>query len=203
MTERRKERVMIMTEDEDVVASQGDLRVILRREEYADNPREAFDQTCNVVMVPSSYCPPDKDGGPFAEQWRRLTDGHRTRDAVLIFERYVAINEGRTLYDTPYDGPSCIWYTTPYLRRNGKWVWPQEPTADEMDALLRAERDEYRAWAEGDVWGWEVQRSVSYQRTDGQPGGEHSHWEHVDSCGGYYGRKYAEQQAREALAQRV
>lgn len=193
---------MIMTEDEDVIATQGDLRVILHRQEYVENPREDFDHICNVVMLPSrDYLPPDKDGGPYAEVWARLIDRHRHRDAVTIFQRYVAINSGRTLHDSPYDGPECVWYTTPYLRVNGKWVWgPEEPDAARMDEVLRGERDEYRAWAEGDVWAWEVQRSIAYSRADGTAGGEHSHWEHVDSCGGYYGRTYAESEAREALA---
>jgi len=63
---------------------------------------------------------------------------------------------------------------------------------------------EWRAYCEGDVWGWVVEKLVSWHTDD--PGYEdHDEWEHEDSCWGYYGSdgangKYLRDSALEALA---
>jgi len=67
-----------------------------------------------------------------------------------------------------------------------------------------ANMSEYRAYAEGDVWGWVVEKRVTWHADDPDCGDRET-WEHVDSCWGYYGRngangEYLEQCARDALA---
>jgi hypothetical protein len=59
---------------------------------------------------------------------------------------------------------------------------------------------EIRAWAEGDCWGWILEKQRHWTKTyaDGETE-QGSSWEHVDSCYGYYGRQYAAEAAEAAL----
>jgi hypothetical protein len=57
---------------------------------------------------------------------------------------------------------------------------------------------EIRAWRDGEVYGWIVEEQVIWHRADGDSG-EMETWEHLDSCWGFYGRAWAEQNALEAL----
>jgi hypothetical protein len=57
--------------------------------------------------------------------------------------------------------------------------------------------DEYRAWCEGDVYGWIVEKQVNW--TDDDADNHTQTWEEEASRWGYYGYEYAEESAREAL----
>lgn len=57
---------------------------------------------------------------------------------------------------------------------------------------------EWRAWDEGDVYGYEIQQRVRW--TTDADFEDREEWEHVDSCWGYYGSEWAEDAASEALA---
>jgi hypothetical protein len=59
-----------------------------------------------------------------------------------------------------------------------------------------AELNEWRAYVEGDVWGYVVERKVDLSMTDCDV---IESWEEVDSCWGFYGEEWAEQAAVEAL----
>ena len=66
-------------------------------------------------------------------------------------------------------------------------------TADELVAVLRAELDEYNAWATGDVYSV----IVEYAGTEDAP------WEELNSCWGHIGHDWATQAAGDALAAAV
>lgn len=55
---------------------------------------------------------------------------------------------------------------------------------------------EWRAYADGDVWGYSVEKLTHWTADDGQT---RDTWEEVDSCWGFYGREWAEEAAIEAL----
>lgn len=62
-----------------------------------------------------------------------------------------------------------------------------------------ANMDQYKAWCEGDVQGYIIEKRVTWRREDSAE--TMDTWEQVDSCWGYYGEPdYVEQVAREALA---
>jgi hypothetical protein len=58
--------------------------------------------------------------------------------------------------------------------------------------------DEYKAWCEGDCWGYAVERNVTWRRDD-EPGTTMQTWEEEDSCWGYYGSDYAREEALRAF----
>lgn len=62
--------------------------------------------------------------------------------------------------------------------------------------------EEMQAWRDGEVYGWTVQEQVTWTTTANKylPAESRQEWEEVDSCWGIYGREYAEEAAREALA---
>lgn len=81
-------------------------------------------------------------------------------------------------------------------------AWREHVGAPEYSADM----SEYRAWCEGDVWGWVVEKNVTWHTDDDYP--DMATWEHVDSCWGYYGSdgangEYLRSCAREALADAV
>lgn len=66
--------------------------------------------------------------------------------------------------------------------------------------------NEYRAWCEGDVWGWVIEKRVHWNATTDDPDFEDREsdvWEREDDCWGYYGYDYAKETALEELASHV
>lgn len=59
-----------------------------------------------------------------------------------------------------------------------------------------------QAWRDGEVYGWIVQEEVTWTTTANKylPAVSRKEWETVDACYGFYGRDYAVECAREALA---
>lgn len=199
-------------EDGEVLHQQGDrYRLRLVPHLYPENPRTAFDHLAHVVTVPHpNYLNVGPDEGPLGDAWRRIIgERHRVhgaaeRDAVEIFERYARIFHGaRTLYDSPYEGPSAVWYILP--DGIAQLAAPSAEHPDPAMACLQVERDEYRAWAEGDVWGYIIEVRETWVPVSqlGAPESERDTmqtWEEVPdgSCWGFYGYSYAEQEATEA-----
>lgn len=184
----------------EIIETRGDYRVSLYVDDTAGNPREEFDHVAHVVTVPDrSYLPPEKDGGPLAGKWQRCLDNTpRKRDATDLFERYCRTIGVLTLLDTPHDGPTTVWYLMPAE------IQEQANHGGDPVKLLEGERDEYRAWAEGSVYGYQIEHRVRWQRTnddtDTDSGPDYlDTWEFVDGIAGYYGYEDAESEARSAL----
>lgn len=117
-------------------------------------------------------------GGPKDPEWPK-------------FEKYLRAYHGVTRIVTYWS--ETYWYVT-----YDSAAWREYAGAQEGSADL----DEYKAWCEGDVWGFVIERPVTWSaqgadlpdRTTWEDAGPDSHsW-------GYYGHDYAEQSAREAFA---
>lgn len=166
-------------------------RVRLVADEGAANPREDCEQIVYAATLPHSHYIDVAEPGPLADGWERIK-GHP--DAVDIFERWARIFHGAvTLYDTPHDGPSAVWYIMP------------AGIAEVPDprATLEASRDEYRAWASGEVYGYIIEEAVDWRRVDGKDDNGMTTWQEVDddgSCWGLIGYQYAEEEARREFA---
>lgn len=75
--------------------------------------------------------------------------------------------------------------------------WREAMGLTEPGAVI-ADMNEWRCWVEGEVYGYQVEASVDWNRADGQPG-EMATWEEVTACYGFYGLDYAQQEARAAF----
>ncbi|MEU3050151.1 hypothetical protein ABZ705_27205 [Streptomyces sp. NPDC006984] len=170
----------------------GRFRVRLVHDEYTTNPREDFDHLAHVITIDThlgQYAPVDKTGGPLAEAWNRVS---RDRwKGIETFTRWAGIFHNAIVIESrPPRGPVSLWY----LMRDDAEDLGMLP-----EAYLDAERKEYEAWADGEVYGYIVEEAVDWVRTDGEAE-TMSTWEEVDSCWGHYGYEWAAAEARRALA---
>lgn len=166
-------------------------RVRLVRDEDPVNPRRDYENLCHVITVPGSlFIDVDEDGGPLQHGWDHFHDRYDTGRDTNLFIRWARIYHGAVAVEhRPHDGPRSLWYLLPAdIEKIGNT--PQE--------AIEGEIREYRAWAEGDVWGYVIERIVDWDRRDGE--GSMTTWEHVDSCWGFIGYEYAEQEAKEQFA---
>lgn len=184
----------------DVVETAGKYRVRaeLMQDSAEFNPRT--NQDCNLtnVITPKGqrYINVDEDGGPLADGWDRVAGRD---DAVEVFTRWARIFHGVTVVeDRAHDHAWALWYITP------KNLAETTLTAEKV---IEAEIEEYRKWADGEVYGWVVEKDVTRVPKDPEDvedpdiDDESRSWEHVDSCWGYLGRDDVEDAAREALSE--
>lgn len=179
----------------ETLETDGDWRLRLVIDEDPPNPRTEYDHLESVVTVPDrSYIEIDRDGGPLASQWRHLINRYRGREAIEIFTRYATVYHGAVCLETfiGRSGPTAVWYLTREV---------YEGETPDPAAYLKAQADEYESWAEGDVWGYIIERRVSWTRDD-DPTQHQTTWETTDSCFGFIGYQYAEESAREAWKHR-
>ncbi|PCG86387.1 hypothetical protein CIB93_09145 [Streptomyces sp. WZ.A104] len=170
----------------------GRFRVRLATDEHATNPRHDYDHLAHVITVDThlgQYEPVDKDGGPLAEAWNRVS-WNRWK-GIETFTRWASIFHNAIVIESrPAHGPVSLWYL---MREDA------EDLGMLPEGYLDAERKEYEAWAEGDVYGYIVEEAVDWVRADDE-GETMSTWEEVDSCWGHYGYEWATAEARRALA---
>lgn len=184
----------------DVVETAGKYRVRLEVQQDSEHANPRTNQDCNLanVITPKGqrYINVDEDGGPLADGWDRISGRD---DAVEVFTRWARVFHGITVVeDRPHDGAWSLWYITP--KNLAETTWTAEKT-------IEAEIREYRLWAEGEVYGWIVEKDVTRVPKDAEDiedsdiDDETRSWEHVDSCWSYIGRENAEDAAREALSE--
>ncbi|MFJ7202127.1 hypothetical protein ACIQWR_01130 [Streptomyces sp. NPDC098789] len=170
----------------------GRFRVRLVPDGDARNPRDDFDHLAHVITIDTHlgyYNTIDEDGGPFAHAWDRVS-WNRWK-GVETFTRWARIFHGAIVIESrPALGPVSLWYL---MREDA------EDLGMLPEAYLDAERAEYQAWAEGDVYGYIVEEAVDWLRADDQ-GTTMSTWEAIDTCWGHYGFDWAVTAAKQALA---
>jgi len=163
-------------------SNDGRFRVRLVLDEFADEPyddgaspllRLEYRHGYRAEHVMTGSRPADADGCVEAAAERWGTD-------FELLEKYLRAYHGATKVETWHSGD--YWYVTYDPAAWREWAGAPEGSAD---------MSEYRAWCEGDVWGYVVDKRVT--------------WDAGDSCWGFYGRagangEYLEQTAREALA---
>lgn len=182
----------------EIVRTNGRHRVRLVADDDTENPRVDYEHLDHVITVNASfrYQAIDGDFGPLAKIWDRLETSHYRREATEIFQRYCAItHRAVTLHDDPYNASQvAIWYLM------------AEDLHEVQDPIeyLKAQRNEYRSWAEGDVWGHVVEELQTWRRVDPTTDDpayleERVTWEEVDSCYGFVGYAYAKEEALSAL----
>lgn len=175
----------------EILETAGPYRVRLEFDQDASScdPRDNDSTLSFAVTVPHSRYLDVSKPGPLANQWDRIKD---RSDAMDLFERYARIYHGAvTDRVTPHDGPSSVWYILPeQIAEIGPSSSPEE--------ALRVEIEEYRAWRDGEVYGYIIEKSVDWVRKDDEDE-IMSTWEEVEdgSCWGFVGYKWAKEAALE------
>lgn len=174
------------------VSDDGLSRVRLVQDTDATNPQAEYDHLGHVLTVPHPrFTKISEEGGPLEDGWDRLDDHHKQ---VEIFIRWARIFHGAVvLHDTPNEGPSAIWYMLP----------AQFGEVEDPAKCLESERDEYREWASGEVYGYVIESPVTYVEV----GGDRSinQWEEAEdgSLWGLIGFEYARDTALAAFEEHI
>lgn len=149
-----------------------------------------------AVHVDKGHMRP-RDGDERVEEFaRHLFSTHRNARALAILERALKYARGVTKVVTYWS--DSYWYAA-----YDSAAFREAVGADEGGTDLT----EYKAWIEGDVWGYSVEKQVRWRALerayDGSPGyPDRTSWEPVEDeeCWGYYGHEYAEEAALEAFS---
>jgi hypothetical protein len=176
----------------EILETAGKFRVRLEVDTDPQNPRQEFDHLANVITLKGQrYIDVDKNGGPLQYGWDYFAD---RENGVDLFIRWARMVHGVVaIEDNPIEGARSIWYLMPDKAAESTW---------EPQKVIESEIREYRSWAEGEVYGYIIERSVTWVPKD-EPEGEveMSTWEEVDegSCWGFIGYDYAKEAALEAF----
>lgn len=191
---------------ERIVKEEGDLRVKIVLDEYPDQPHD--DGGCPVLRIDWRFGDVEHTGyGDHYDPGFRPADAlgyfisqFDVTQGIEVFERYVRVfHEGSVVeYGGGARGTTYVAFTTRTLAR--AWGVPDDQPVPDVEI------SEWEAYLEGDVWGYVVEKKVTWQRLDsnGEPVFSVSPcfietWEELDSCWGFYGEEYAVQAAEEAL----
>lgn len=164
------------------------LRII--QDEDPSSPRE-WDNLGTMVCWHTCYNLGDKhefkEPGDFRIWWYE----HNTDGKGVLLPLYLYDHSGITIATKPF---SCPWdsgqvgyiYVLPdkLKKEFGSAEFLPAATKAKAEDILRQEVSTYDQFLRGDVWGYIVEDE------DGN---------HLDSCWGFFGRDYAEQQGQEAL----
>ncbi len=154
---------------------------------YPDNPRD-WDNPCTMWCGHSRYNLGDERLVGAYESWNHVLT---TINHAVALPLYLYDHSGISISTTPFtcrwDSGQVGWITMTKEQIlstfGGKRVTKQK--REQAIALMQEEVNTYDCYITGEVY--------SYAITDADG-------EVVESCGGYYGRQYAEQDGAEALA---
>jgi hypothetical protein len=118
-----------------------------------------------------------------------------------LFERYLRAYYGVTAIET-YSSAD-YWYVTYNSKAWRRAIgFDGQLAPEDDDDPTKPNLDEYKAWCEGDVYYYVVEKLITWTTDDDFNGASVTTmdtWETVDSCGGYYGDEYAREAALEAF----
>lgn len=121
----------------------------------------------------------------------RFIEAYGANDGVEVFDRYLRIFHGGSAVAWSSYGYTDYIYVT-YDTRAMREFWGC--TGDNLEHT-GPEMAEWRHWVEGEVYGIDVERAVSFD-DDGEP----DMWDSLDhSCWGFYGEEYAKEEALSQL----
>lgn len=112
--------------------------------------------------------------------------------------------QGSMSFDAEVDANNegLAWLVKSEAVGDGKWLTEEQWATEDCYTLSTGEREEIEAWAEGNVFWFEVEKNVRWKvhreclsEEREAEDFEQEEWEHVDSCGGFYGIDYCVQYA--------
>lgn len=180
----------------EVVETKGKYRAVIVADEDAQLPD--WDGTYPTLQVSSDgdvAALLGEDAEDFAPILRHMMENDPT--PLETFERYLRVFHGTTTFATHSTGG---WHAYSYVAFDtAKWRETNGVDAERVkqENLLA----DVIAWADGDVWGVRTEKLVKWTTDDDEVDEQETHeWKELETCYGYYGREYAEQEARDVLA---
>lgn len=178
----------------DTIEERGRYRLVMVPDEHADAPYDEGSSPIIAVEFRHGWWRArliDKTGAFVPDGIDAIVEAaQRFGGDRDLFDRYMRAFHGarEVLWYDSRDGASYVTFDTPEWRSH-------LGIADDAPGVVSL--DEWRAYVEGDVWGWGIEESATWHREGSDD--TRDTWEHVESCFGFYGRAYAEEAAREAF----
>lgn len=167
----------------------------LEQDTDAENPRESFDNAGKMVCWHRRYNLGDKHSfdspADFDQWWKENGDGGVLLPLRLFDHSGLSMSIGYGAHEFDpggWDSGQVGWiYATreTILKEWGKGNRITAKARKQAEDYLRGEVETFDQYLTGDVWGFIVEDD------DGN---------HLDSCWGFYGSDYCEQEAKQALA---
>lgn len=180
----------------------------IEQDEFAQNPRKEFCNAGTMVCFHGRYALGDEDHGiqeSQFESWGELeTYLWKKKNAAVVLPLYMLDHSGITISTTPF---GCPWDSGQigfiYISKEdavaewGKKICTKE-VIKKATAYLQSEVETYNQYLTGDVWGFTVEdREAEVDLTEifEDDWEDESRVNTDDSCYGFYGFDYAEQEA--------
>ncbi len=158
------------------------LKLRIEQDENPANPREEFDHFGTMACFHRRYHLGDKPFNNSPDDFETFWTENGAGGIKLPL--YLYDHSGLTISTKPF---SCPWDSGQigYIYATKEQIQKEfEGNIEKATKCLESEVVEYNQYLTGDVWGYVVEDE------DGH---------HLDSCWGFYGREYAEEQGNEAL----
>lgn len=174
--------------DKELIETRDGLAVYLARDEDPQDPRED-DNASHMVCFHPRYSLGDKhefkSPDEFREWWKEHGKGGELMPLYLMDHSMIGMSTGD--YGDMWDSGQVGWtyVTAEEIRR--EWATGNRITKkarEQARNYLRADVETYDDYLQGNVYGYII---------------EDASGKHLDSCWGFFGRKYAEEEGRAAL----
>lgn len=131
---------------------------------------------------------------------------HCLTDKVKVMSYSLCYYGGISFYgNVDADCEGIAWLEHDEAVGDGKWLTEERWRSEDCYGLTGGIREELDAWSSGEVYWFEVEKNVRWRvhreclSEEREPEDfEEEEWEHVNSCGGFYGLEYCVQAAIES-----
>ena len=205
-----------MVSEHEILKEEDGLKVTLTRDEYPDEPYDCGQ--CPIVRIDRRYSRADVEhvmvGDRPTDRDDAIEDAlERCHGDWRLFEKYLRAYHGVT--KVIQYGPNQATDYTYFAYDTPEWVTSigfddKIAPRSKYDAEKSVNMNEWIAYLENEVYTYDIERRVDIREiktriknedpaTIRTTQSEFAEWEHVDSCGGYYGYDYARQEALDAF----
>ena len=161
----------------------------------APTARVWTDRRVSAEWAGEVYQPKNLDAWTFCEAWERLRDWDNVARYLRMFHGATTVHVLSPHHNS--DAHHVIFDTPDWREMTGVTDTPADLTGDVH---------EWQAWLDGDVYGIVTERRVTTHTTvtDAETGDvvredDGDDWEEYDAVWGFFGREYAEREARDTL----
>lgn len=167
-------------------------RLRIERDDDPPHPRRDNDYQSRMICFHRRYVIGDKHDFRYPDEVTNAIPEDAVKLPVYLYD-----HGGITISTKPF---SCSWDSGQigwiYITREGILMEQgdlSERSLDQALANLESEIQEYDQYLQGDVYGFQIERIVTCHCCN------HRTFEHVESCGGFYGLEYAIEEGRSEL----
>lgn len=178
--------------DKEEIHRQGDIRAYLVRDEDARNPLDEFDPMGELVTWHRVYAygvdGEKKYGTPEDFEAVAKVAGYTMLPVYMLDHSGLTVNT--TGFTCPWDSGRLGYIYVTKEQVKAEYGDNSQESEEKAKDFMRSEINTLDQYMTGDVWGVVIEKETEC----GECG--HKEDEHLDSCWGFYGREYAEEECK-------